>query len=136
MARFLHLSILALIATTTAAAQGGSIKLADVAGTWDGKHVLGSSAGVFASWVMKATANPNGWTLTLPGRGTFPVRILAVGGDSIVTEFGPFPSLLRPGHTVTMRSVGHFHGDSMTGTGEGRIDTGEVVRVSAEAKRR
>lgn len=129
-------SIPALFIATTVAAQGAAIKLADVAGTWEGKHLLGGSAGSFASWTMVATADPKGWTLTFPGRGTFPVRILATGGDSIVMEVGPYPSLLRPGHTVTMHSVGHVHGDTMTGTGIGHIDTGDVVPVTLEAKRR
>ena len=39
-----------------------------------------------------ATADTSGWTLTFPNRKPVPVRVVAVDGDSIVTEAGPYES--------------------------------------------
>jgi hypothetical protein len=50
--------------------------------------------------------------------------VLAVGGDSIVTETGPRPSYVRKGVQVTTRSVYHVQGDKLTGTTEGRFKIG------------
>ena len=38
---------------------------------------------------MTATAYTTGWMIDLPGRDPMPMRILAAGGDSVVSEIGP-----------------------------------------------
>jgi len=59
-----------------------------------------------------------------------------LAGDSVVTEAGPFPSVLRPGQTVTLlRSVAHFKGDTMSGTFEATYENGDVVKGKTLATR-
>src|SRR2546428_5907832 len=106
----------ATVAQNPAPAKKGGIKLADLAGTWDGKSMVGPKDSVVASFVVTATADGKGWTMKLPDRDPIPTRILAMGGDSIVTESGPFHSIRRPGHTVTAPTAGHFVRGTMTGT--------------------
>jgi len=119
-----------------AAAKKGGIKLSDVAGTWDGKSMVGPKDSVVASFVVTATADGKGWTMKLPNRDPIPTRILAMGGDSVVTESGPFQSILRPGQMVTTRTIGHYKGDTMTGWFEARYASGDVLRGKAAATRR
>ena len=47
-----------------------------------------------------ATADTTGWTMAFVDRPPMPVRVLALAGDSVVTEFGPYESVVRPGVTV------------------------------------
>jgi hypothetical protein len=127
----------ALIAgfAATAGAQGSGIKLSDVTGKWT---VKGSPANdtVVVTSVVNATANPKTWTLTYPNRDPIPVRVVASGGDSIVTDVGPYPSMLRKGQTVTLlHSVGHYKGDMMTGWFEAHYSSGDVIKGKQEATR-
>jgi hypothetical protein len=126
----------ALIAgfAATAGAQG-SIKLADVTGKWSLKASPANDTVVVTS-VVNATANSKTWTLTYPNREPIPMRVVASGGDSIVTEVGPYPSMLRKGQTVTLlRSVGHYKGDTMTGWFEAHYSSGDVIKGKQEGTR-
>ena len=123
-------------AQNPAPAQGGSIKLSDVAGTWEGKSMYGPKDSVVVPWVLTATADGKGWTLKLANRDPIPTRIVATGGDSIVTEAGPFASVLRAGQMVTTRTTGHYSGNKMTGTIEARYASGDVIRGKVEATRK
>src|SRR3989449_9294507 len=76
----------------TAPAKKGGIKLSDVAGTWDVKSVMGPKDSVVVPSVVTATADGKGWTIKLANRDPIPARILAVGGDSVVMEAGPYRS--------------------------------------------
>jgi len=145
MRPFLLLSAVALAGHATAASaqkpapapmHHAAIKLADVAGTWDGKSMVGPKDSVVATFVVTATADGKGWTMKLPNRDPIPTRILTIGGDSIVTESGPFQSILRPGQMVTTRTTGHYTGDTMTGTFEAHYASGDVLRGKAAATRR
>jgi hypothetical protein len=115
---------------------GGTIKLSDVAGTWANKAMVGPKDSVVVPSVITATADGKGWTMEFPNRDPIPVRVVAIGGDSIVTEAGPYPSMLRPGQTVqVLHTIGHYKGDKMTGTFEARYAPGDVVRGRIEATR-
>src|SRR5881296_2853715 len=70
-----------------------------VAGTWVGKAMVGPKDSVVATYQLVATASRDGWTVTLPNRPPLPGRIVAMGGDSVVFDTGPFESILRPGVT-------------------------------------
>ena len=52
-----------------------------------------------------------------------PVRVVAVGGDSIVTEAGPYESFVRKGVKVTTRIVNRLDGGKLVGTIEARYTT-------------
>ena len=143
MRAFLLLSAVALAghatvasAQYTAPAKKGGIKLSDVAGTWDVKSTMGPKDSVVVPSVVTATADGKGWTIKLANRDPIPVRVVAVGGDSVVMEAGPYESILRPGQMVTTHQVGHYKGDTMTGTVEARYASGEVIRLKAAGTRR
>ncbi|HUG39265.1 MAG TPA: hypothetical protein VMM12_02210 [Longimicrobiales bacterium] len=115
-------------------AAGGS--LADYAGTWEGVTILES--GDTVPYTMVATGDTAGWTLTLPDQDPVPVRVVAVEGDSVVTEMGPYESVLREGVMVTVRTVGRLEGDRMVNTVEARYQgagADSVVRGRGEATR-
>src|SRR5215470_14020982 len=100
--------VLAGVAAPASAQQSG-IKLADVAGVWHEKTMLGAKDSVVLTVALKATATDKGWTMTCAGHAPVPVRVVSVGGDSVITEAGPYPSCLRAGATVTaLRTVTHF----------------------------
>src|ERR1051325_11842809 len=88
MPRVLLLSPLALAGQATAAAaqKPAGIKYADVAGTWNAKTMIGPKDSVVAEYVLHATTTDKGWTLTFTNRPALPVRIITMGGDSIVTD--------------------------------------------------
>src|SRR5207245_8979961 len=126
----------AAVAQNPAPAKKGGIKLADVVGTWDVKSVMGPKDSVVVTSVVTATADGKGWTIKLASRDPIPVRVVAVGGDSVVTEAGPYESILRPGQMVTTHNVGHYKGDTMTGTVEARYASGNVLRGTSTGTRR
>jgi hypothetical protein len=78
-----------------------TIALADVAGKWNvtGKNEAGDST--LVTYTFTATGDTSGWSITFPNRRPVPVRIVAVGGDSIVIASGPYESVLRKGVQVT-----------------------------------
>lgn len=97
-----------------------TLSLSDFAGTWK-IHSTDDGGGNPVDTELRATADTSGWTLIGPDRKSYPVRVVVVGGDSIVTESGPRPSFVRKGTTVTTRSVYHVQGDNLTGTTEARF---------------
>ena len=95
-----------------------ALTAADRAGTWDGRSIEGDS--VVATWRLVSTADSTGWTITFPEGQPIPMRVLSTGPDSVVVEFGPFPSPVT-NQPVTVRSVGRMEGrDRQVGTYEVR----------------
>lgn len=105
----------------------GTVSLADFAGTWNATTYLES--GDTVEYTMTATASPDGWMIDLPERDPMPMRIIAVAGDSVVSEVGPYESILREGVMVTVRSVSRMQDGGMVGTMEAIYATegGETV---------
>jgi hypothetical protein len=140
MSRILSLAALLLAGLGSAAfAQqpGASIKPSDVAGVWDAKSMVGPQDSVVATSVLIATADTSGWTMKLEGRDLIAVRVVLMGGDSIVTEAGPYPSILRPGLSVTvLRNVSHYKGGQMWGTFEALYSSGDKFSGKVSATRR
>jgi hypothetical protein len=91
------------------------LSLADVAGTW---HVTGKveGSGKEVKYDMVATADRDGWSIKFPGRDPIPMQIVAVEGDSIVSEAGPFESVLRKGVQVRTNSVSRLQDGKLVGT--------------------
>jgi hypothetical protein len=133
MRRQLCWSLTALVGfVTIAAAQ----KAPGVAGSWNEKTMIGPKDSVVATFVLTIAADLKSATIKFPNRDPIPTRILAMGGDSIVTEAGPYPSVLRPGQTVTsLRAVAHYKGNTMRGTFEAQYANGAVVKGKTKAKR-
>jgi len=119
-----------------AAAPQAGAKLADYAGTWDTKTMVGPKDSVVATYTLTVSADGKTWTRQFPNRDPIATRVLAFGGDSVVTETGPYQSVLRPGQTVTTWVHGHYHGKTMTGTFESHYASGDVLKGKVAATRR
>jgi hypothetical protein len=129
MRRYLILSTVALSTYSLPAHAQGAVTLSDVAGTWVTQSMVGPKDSVITRGLLHATADGKGWTLKYPGHDAIAMRVATTGGDSVVTEAGPYPSIIRPGQTVTLlRIVAHFKGDTMAGTFEAHYSSGAVLR--------
>jgi hypothetical protein len=108
-----------------------------VAGTWAIESTVKTAAGkdTVVNSLVTATADANGWVTHLAGRDPIPTRVVAMGGDSVVTEAGPFQSVARPGQTVTTHEALHFKDDAVWGTIEARYSSGEVVKGTVKGTR-
>jgi hypothetical protein len=102
---------------TTAAS--ATISLADVAGKWKIRSTDEAGGNVVETELL-ATADTSGWIMTGPNRKPIPVRVVAVAGDSIVTEAGPFESFLGKGVRVTTRNVNRLKDGKLVSTTEAR----------------
>ena len=110
-------------AATEVVAAKTPLALADLAGRWKmrASNYRGDSLTVYE---LAATAQPTGWTITFPNRPPLPLQIVSVAGDSIVTETGPYPSVLRS--TISVRSLRGIHrleGDQIVGSFTARYET-------------
>ena len=110
---------------TDTAPPASTFSLADIAGTWNVTATPESGRDTSATrYTLKATADTTGWTITFPNRPQpVPVRVVAVQGDSVVTEAGPFPSVRRQNVQVTTRNVLRRQGDRLVGSTRARYAT-------------
>lgn len=99
-----------------AAGMPAGIELADVAGTWDLTGTLATEEPTVINYSMVATDSETGWILNLPNRDPIEIRIVAVDGDSIVGEAGPFESILRDGVMVSTRTVLRLQEGTLVGS--------------------
>lgn len=87
-----------------------------MAGKWNVNVMPMDKDTTLVSFVLEATNDQNGWKLTFPGRKPYDVKVLSISNDSIVTEFGPYPSTLQKGVTVNfVHSNLKVDGNSLTG---------------------
>jgi hypothetical protein len=117
-------------AATAAPPPPAALSLADVAGTWTvvGKNEAGDST--LVTYELTATADTSGWSLVFPNRPPVPLRVVAVAGDSIVVEAGPYESVLRKGVQVNTRSVSRIVDGKMVGRSVAHYSKGpDSVRV-------
>jgi hypothetical protein len=112
------------------AVSAGTISLTSVAGTYD--VVVKNEAGdsTLTTYVLNAT-DSTAWTMTFPGRAPIPVRVISVGGDSIITQTGPYESALRKGIQVTTDVVMRAHDNMLMGSGVAHyaVKTADSVRT-------
>jgi hypothetical protein len=99
-----------------------TISLAEVAGKWK-VRTTDEAGGTPAEIELVATEDTTGWTMTGSDGKPVPVRVVAVAGDSIVTEAGPYQSFVRKGLRVTTRTVSRLEGSRLVGTVEARYTT-------------
>ena len=92
-------------AVPEAAPAPAPIDLKTVAGKYafTGKNEAGDTT--LVTYELNATADTTGWTITFPNRAPIAQRIIAVAGDSIVTEAGPYSSQIYKGVQVRTRTV-------------------------------
>lgn len=103
-------------ASLGAGATAAPISLGAVAGKWTIRTMAATSDSVLLTFELVATTDPSGWTFNFPNRPPVPVRIIATEGDSIVTEAGPYESMLRKGVQVSTRSVMRLQNGDLVGT--------------------
>jgi len=77
---------------------------------------------VVQTYVLTATDSTGGWTMTFPNQPPVPVRVLEMNGDSVVTEAGPYTSVVRQGAQVRTHSVMRLTGDTLHAMTEARYD--------------
>ena len=124
-------------AAPPATEQPATISLADVAGKWK-VRTTDEAGGTPADIELVATDDTSGWTMTGSNGKPVPVRVVAVEGDSIVTEAGPYESFVRKGQEVRTRIVSRLVGGKLLGTVEARYTTkggDSVVQRRSEGTR-
>jgi hypothetical protein len=110
-----------------------------MAGTWLMKASRAGSDSVILEFEMTATADSTPGSITFKGRPPVPSRLVAVEGDSMVSEAGPYPSALRKGVQVTTRSVMRMSGDMIMGTSTAHYQGGgpdSVVMLNMRGTRK
>jgi len=115
-------------ASTTTTSTSGAVNLADVAGKWNMKAVPMSGDTTATTYVLTATSNTNGWTITFPGRAPIPVKV-STDGDSIMLQAGPFPSVRRKGVQVTTFSVARLQSGVINGSTTAHYKTNRADSV-------
>ena len=121
-----------------AAAPAPTISLADLAGTWKVHSTMEGNDKVMLDYDLVTTADRSGWSIKAPKREPIPVRVVAVDGDSIVTEAGPFESLIRKGVQVSSRTVMRMQDGKLKGstTAHYQVSTADsVAQLNIEATR-
>ena len=77
---------------TTAGAQASP----GFAGRWNGRAMVGANDSVLIVFALTIAPDGKSATMGFFNQPPVPVRIIAVGGDSMVTEAGPYQGVLRP----------------------------------------
>ncbi len=117
-------------AAPAAPAPAPAIALATVAGKWNVKVMSETSDSTLLTYVLTATADTTGWTITFPGRKAIPVHAMT-SGDSIVIDAGPYPSALRKNMQVTTHGAMHMKDGKLAGKNVAHYKTtgADSVRV-------
>jgi len=98
------------------------ISLADVAGKWAMITTTEKGDSTLVKYELVATSDTSGWMFNFPKRKPVPVHV-AVGGDTIVLDAGPYESVLRKGVQVTTHGVARLQGGKLVGTTVARYAT-------------
>ena len=113
-----------------------AITAATLAGKWSGTTQPMNKDTTLTTVDMSLTSTNDGWTLTLPN-GTHPVRVVTIGGDSVVTESGPFPSAVFKGKQLKLnRTVLHLRDGKLTGTTHATYAGGDTATFRMELTRK
>ena len=109
--------------TTAANPAAASISLKAVAGKWviNAMNDVGDVS--LMTYNMVATSDSSGWSYSIAKRKPIPVRVIAVAGDSIVTEAGPYESISRKGIKVILYNVIRLRDDKLVGVSVARYAT-------------
>src|SRR6267378_2752383 len=66
-------------------------------GTWNASSTVGPKDSVLTTYALTIAADGKSATIKFPNRDPIATRVVVLAGDSVVTETGPYPSVLRPG---------------------------------------
>jgi hypothetical protein len=97
------------------AATPSPIAFGDVAGKWTMRTMPEDADTTLITWELTAKSDSSGWVSNFPKRKPVPVRVVA-SGDSLMTESGPYESVLRKGIQVTTNSVMRLQDGKLVGT--------------------
>ena len=97
------------------AATPATLSLADIAGKWTLRST-DAAGGSPTQSELTASADTSAWTWKRANGSTVKLRVVALGGDSIVTEAGPYESVLRPGIQSRNRTVYRLRDGKLIGT--------------------
>lgn len=90
---------------------------APYAGKWSFNVMPEGRDTVLTTYVLDATADQTGWTMTFPGRDPIEVRVVSMSDDSVVIEAGPFESAVQSGVRVNLTHTPlHKDGDKLVGS--------------------
>ncbi|HVF40520.1 MAG TPA: hypothetical protein VM939_11530 [Gemmatimonadaceae bacterium] len=106
------------------------IDLKTVAGKYavTGKNEAGDTT--LVTYELDATGDTTGWMLTFPKRKPIPQRVIAVAGDSIVLEAGPYSSEIYKGVQVRTHTVYRLQDGKLVGRTVARYQGGpDSVRI-------
>jgi hypothetical protein len=103
-------------AAPEAPAAPAPIALADIAGKWSVRTMAETGDSVLVKYELVTSSDTSGWSINFPKRKPIPMRVVAVAGDSVVTEAGPFESALRKGIQVSVQSVTRLQDGKLVGT--------------------
>lgn len=124
------------VASTTSSSIGAQaatpISLADIAGKWNMRSVPTSGSDTTATtYVLTATNNPSGWTITFPGRKPQPVQISAEGDSIVIGSPTPYASVRRKGAQVTTLGVLRLQNGDLIGstTAHYNVKTADSVLI-------
>jgi hypothetical protein len=115
-----------------------TISLADAAGTWKVRSTVEGNESTVVTYDMVTTADRSGWSIKFPDREPIPVRVVAVEGDSVMSEAGPFESVLRKGVQVNTQVVSRLQDGKLVGTVVARYQVStpdSVARLNFEGTR-
>ena len=91
-------------AVPVAAVEPTPISLDQIAGKWNVRaRATEPGDTIVTSYVLDAKADTAGWTIQFPTGAPIATHIMSMGGDSVVTETGPFDSRRIKGvkvHTI------------------------------------
>ena len=102
-------------AMTPAPAPTPTLALADLAGKWQFRSVPLTGKDTSATtWVLNATADTTGWTMTNPDKVTTPLHV-SVAGDSVLVTTPTFSSQRRKGVKVKTETAYRLLGGKLVG---------------------
>ena len=116
------------VADTTAAAMPAALSLNDLAGTWSVRAMHDRGDSTLTTYQMSGTADPSSWKLTFPNRPPITLR-MSVAGDSVITDAGPYESVLRKGVAVVTHTVIRLQDGKLVGAFTAKYATRMVDSV-------
>ena len=111
--------------------------LAEYVGDWMSEAYVGDAAEPANVALLKATENPETWSMKLPQLDEpIGANSVVVMGDTVVSTWGPFASGIREGlmaqeMTVSMKA----DGDRMSGRAKAVYSDGAIVNFRLESER-
>jgi hypothetical protein len=122
-------------AATPAPTPPPALSLADVAGKWQVRAVPESGTDTTATtYVLTATADTTGWSITFPSGLKVPVHVIA-SGDSVIERTGTFASQRRKGVKVMTEGAFRIQNGKLIGNTVGhyaKAGPDSVLRLRTE----